>query len=52
LNVILVLILIVGAMLGVIWWQARPSDEDRFIQTAGTTQLTDYLRKRGQLSAR
>lgn len=51
-NIILFLMLTVLSMLAFIWWQARPSDEDRFIQSAGTQQLTDYLRKRGQLPAR
>lgn len=44
--------LIVAVMLSVIWWLTRPSEEDRFIQTAQTEQLMRYLRQRGHPTAR
>lgn len=49
---ILCLIVVVAVMLVSIWWMARPSEEDRFIQTARTEQLTSYLRQRGSTAAR
>lgn len=49
---IVFLTLIVLALIGFVWWQARPSEEERFIQTARTDQLTRYLRQRGHTASR